>query len=112
MTAQPEPSIDQSWGTTGKASTTMRAIAREEMRMESQNRLKILGTSLKKLENSTSFFVATQVMLYENKWASAAPDKCKLSPPKKKLGREGGNIGEVVDVVRMTVELTRRTGPI
>ncbi len=41
----------------------------------SQNRLRILGTSLKKLDFSTSFFVAPHVMLYEKRWASRAWDK-------------------------------------
>ena len=40
-----------------------------------QKRLKIFGTSCQKLERSTSFFVAPQVMLYENRCASSACDK-------------------------------------
>jgi hypothetical protein len=75
---------------TGKASATIIARVRREMTMVRQNRLKILGTSLKKLENSTSFLVAPHIMLYENKWASMAPDKGRLSPPKKKLMGEIG----------------------
>ena len=39
---------------------------------EDQKRLKIFGTSLKKFDRSTSFFVAPQVMLYENVWARIA----------------------------------------
>jgi len=44
----------------------------------------ILGTSLKKLERSTSFLVALHVILYENKCARIAWLKGMLSPPKKK----------------------------
>ena len=44
----------------------------------------ILGTSLKKLDRSTSFLVALHVMLYENKCARIAWLKGILSPPKKK----------------------------
>ena len=44
----------------------------------------IFGTSLKKLERSTSFLVALHVILYENKCARIAWLKGMLSPPKKK----------------------------
>jgi hypothetical protein len=47
-------------------------------------RFKILGTSLKKLDRSTSFFVADQEMLYENRYASIAWLSGMLRPPKKK----------------------------
>ena len=88
----------------------MVAIARIERNKASRNRLKILGTSIQKLDLSTSygscnksiqpflkevflnnnnnnnnntFFVAPQVMLYENKCARIAVVKCILKPPKK-----------------------------
>jgi len=48
------------------------------------HRFMIFGTSLKKLERSTSFFVAPHVILYENKCARIAWLKGMLSPPKKK----------------------------
>lgn len=48
------------------------------------HRFIILGTSLKKLERSTSFLVALHVILYENKCARIAWLKGMLSPPKKK----------------------------
>jgi hypothetical protein len=59
-------------------------IARKLTSRASRNRLKIRGTSMKKLDFSTSFFVAPHVMLYEKRWASNAWDKWIDSPPKKK----------------------------
>jgi hypothetical protein len=44
----------------------------------------IFGTSLKKLDRSTSFFVAVQVILYENKCANMASESGIPRPPKKK----------------------------
>lgn len=44
----------------------------------------ILGTSLKKLDRSTSFFVAVQVISYENRCANMAIDSGIPRPPKKK----------------------------
>jgi hypothetical protein len=44
----------------------------------------ILGTSLKKLEISTSFLVAPHVILYENRCARIAWVMWMLKPPKKK----------------------------
>jgi hypothetical protein len=50
-------------------------------------RARIFGTSKKKFDLSTSFFVAPHVMLYENKCARIALLKWIESPPKKiKLG--------------------------
>lgn len=51
---------------------------------EVTHRFMILGTSLKKLESSTSFFVAPHIMLYENRCARIAWLTGMLSPPKKK----------------------------
>lgn len=45
---------------------------RVEITSESQKRLRIFGTSIQKLERSTSFLVAPQVMLYEKRWARIA----------------------------------------
>ena len=45
---------------------------RAEIKSESQKRLRILGTSIQKLERSTSFLVAPQVILYEKRWARMA----------------------------------------
>ena len=67
MTAQPAPPMAHWRGIIGSERAMIMAMVRKETRIESQKRLKIFGTSLKKLENSTSFFVAAQVMLYENK---------------------------------------------
>lgn len=55
-----------------------------EMTSESQNLLRIFGTSRKKFDFSTSFFVAPQVMLYENKCAKRAWERWTERPPKKK----------------------------
>ena len=55
--------------------TAIAARTMKEMRNASQKRLNILGTSMKKFERSTSFFVAPHVMLYENMWARSAVDR-------------------------------------
>ena len=49
-----------------------------------QKRFAIFGISLKKLDRSTSFFVAPQVMLYENRCARIAWLRGIDRPPKKK----------------------------
>jgi hypothetical protein len=46
--------------------------------------LRIFGTSLKKFDLSTSFFVAVHVILYEKRWARIACESGIGSPPKKK----------------------------
>lgn len=65
-----------------RMATPMRAP--KERTKASQKRLRIRGTSMKKLDRSTSFFVAPQVMLYEKRWASKATERCMDIPPKKK----------------------------
>jgi len=52
--------------------TTTVMTHRVEITSESQKRLRILGTSIQKLERSTSFLVAPQVILYEKRWARMA----------------------------------------
>ena len=84
MTAQAEPSTRHPTGTSDVLATTMPARRTQERRDENQKRLKILGISLKKLDRSTSFFVAPQVMLYEKQWARMAWETGIESPPKKK----------------------------
>ena len=106
MTAQPEPSTRHPSGTNGVAHIIMPPMIAIERRTENQNlvcgrdmymrttacekakklphRFIILGTSLKKLERSTSFLVALHVILYENKCARIAWLNGMLSPPKKK----------------------------
>jgi hypothetical protein len=106
ITAQAEPSTRHPSGTNVVAHTTMPPRMTTETITENQNlidggdmyvrtqgtkrpkklphRFIIFGTSLKKLERSTSFFVAPHVILYENKWARIAWLKGMLSPPKKK----------------------------
>jgi hypothetical protein len=56
-----------------------------KLRMSARrNRRRIRGTSSKKFDCSTSFFVAPHVMLYEKRCASSASDKWIEMPPKKK----------------------------
>ena len=63
---------------------TIPAIKIIEIVNATRKRFKILGTSLKKLDRSTSFFVAAQVMLYEKRCARMAWLRWMLRPPKKK----------------------------
>ena len=84
MTAHAEPSMRHSSGTMGVLRMTMAATRIQEQSHENQKRLKILGTSLKKLDRSTSFFVAPHVMLYEKQCAKIAWDTGMERPPKKK----------------------------
>ena len=58
-------------------------IHRVEITSESQKRLRSLGTSIQKLECSTSFLVASQVILYEKRWARMAWETWIDRPPKK-----------------------------
>lgn len=83
-TAQEPPGIRHSRGRRLVENTIIMPIERTLTSSASQNRFKILGTSMKKLDFSTSFFVAPHVMLYEKRWASNASDKWIDSPPKKK----------------------------
>lgn len=57
MTAHPAPVILYSRGNTSRLKTIIIAMQENDINIVSQNRLKIFGTSLKKLENSTSFLV-------------------------------------------------------
>ena len=72
MTAHPEPSIRQARGTSGVLRMIIANTRTHDTSQEDQKRLKIFGTSLKKFDRSTSFFVAPQVMLYENVCARIA----------------------------------------
>ena len=76
-------SILHSRGTSGVAKTMTVMMHRVEITRESQKRLRILGTSIQKLERSTSFLVAPQVMLYEKRWARMAWEMWMDKPPKK-----------------------------
>ena len=78
---------------------TIATAMTKQMMSASQNRRRILGTSSQKLERSTSFFVAPQVMLYEMRWAISAWERWILRPPKKKklsrrCVRRDGDAGE------------------
>lgn len=68
----------------GSETTTMPARMMIEASNGNQNRFAIFGISLKKLDRSTSFFVAPHVMLYENKCARMAWLRGIDRPPKKK----------------------------
>ena len=65
-------SILHSGGTSFVERTTMVITHRAEIMSESQKRLRTLGTSIQKLECSTSFLVVSQVILYEKRWARMA----------------------------------------
>jgi hypothetical protein len=73
----------QSTGKNGKAITMIAAMVRNERVKATRKRTRIFGTSRKKFERSTSFFVAPHVMLYENKWARIALLRWMERPPKK-----------------------------
>lgn len=62
----------------------MTAVKTRQNTNASQKRRRIRGTSIQKLERSTSFFVAPHVMLYENRCDRRACERWMLSPPKKK----------------------------
>lgn len=84
MTAQSVPRMRQPMGMRSVERTTIATDTVIEMTSASQKRRTILGTSSQKLDRSTSFFVAPQVMLYENMCARSACERWMLSPPKKK----------------------------
>ena len=84
ITPQDELSTLHSIGTISVASTIIAAISRVDTLNASQKRLKIFGTSLKKLDRSTSLIVALHWMLYEKRWARIAIVRCIDKPPKKK----------------------------
>ena len=75
MTAQSQPKIRHPMGTASVVRMIMTKTITAENTSAIQKRLNIFGTSCQKLERSTSFFVAPQVMLYENRCASSACDK-------------------------------------
>ena len=84
ITAQSQLKIRQPTGTASVVKMIMIAQHATLITRESQNRLRIFGTSSQKLDRSTSFFVAPQVMLYEKRCARMACDTGMDSPPKKK----------------------------
>jgi hypothetical protein len=83
-TAHDDPGIRHSRGRRLVEKRIIMQIARKLTSRASQNRFKIRGTSMKKWDFSTSFFVAPHVMLYEKRCASNAWDKWIDRPPKKK----------------------------
>ena len=76
--------ILQSHGTKGQTAKTIIAMQPSSAKsMLHLKPLRILGTSMKKLENWTSLEVAPHVMLISNICASSACDTCRDRPPKK-----------------------------
>ena len=88
MTAQSQLKIRQPTGTKLVLKMTMTTQMEMLRTSASQKRLRIFGTSSQKLERSTSFFVAPQVILYEKRCASSAWERWMLRPPKKKKLRK------------------------
>lgn len=106
ITAHASPPTRHATGISGVESTTTPAMMTNdttrgnqnlENKIHSNNPIEIdnypylfaiFGTSLKKFERSTSFFVALQVMLKENKCARMAWLTGIASPPKKKKLQE------------------------
>lgn len=72
ITAQSHPKMRQPTGTAFVLKMTMTAQRVRLIRRAIQKRLRIFGTSSQKFDRSTSFFVAPQVMLYENRCARSA----------------------------------------
>lgn len=65
------------------AMMTIPAMVNRHMLIEYLNFWSTFGTSMKKLENSTSLEVAPQDMSISNMWQSRACETCKERPPKK-----------------------------
>jgi hypothetical protein len=74
-TAHDSPGIRHSSGRRLVEKMIIMTIEKKLTDNASQNRCKIRGTSMKKLDFSTSFFVAPHEILYEKRWASNAWDK-------------------------------------
>lgn len=72
ITAQSKLGTRHSTGTSDVLKMTIIAVSSRHTMIASQKRRRIFGTSRKKFERSTSFLVAPQVMLYENKCARRA----------------------------------------
>jgi hypothetical protein len=62
-TAQSDPGICHSGGINGVEKIAIATSTKKHSTNASQNRFSILGTSMKKLDRSTSFLVAPHVML-------------------------------------------------
>jgi hypothetical protein len=82
MTAHLSAAIVQSKGNMGRAKAIMVPITKVQHISATRNRTRIFGTSTKKLDRSTSFLVAPQVILYENMCARIALVKWIDRPPK------------------------------
>jgi hypothetical protein len=84
MTAQALPGILHPIGTRLVERTTINPSMKKLMTSDNQKRRNIRGTSMKKLDFSTSFLVALHEMLYEKRCARRAWDRWIDKPPKKK----------------------------
>lgn len=84
IAAQSHPGICQPEGMTPRERTTIAAHRRRQSENAGPKRARMRGTSCQKLERSTSFLVAPQVMLYENRCARSAAERWMGRPPKKK----------------------------
>lgn len=76
-------SILQSEGTYSVEKPMTVTTHKVEITSETEKRLRILGTSIQKLDRSTSFLVAPQMILYEKRWARIACEMWMDNPPKK-----------------------------
>lgn len=83
ITAHASPVTCHSAGTKFVDKITIPAMMHAHSVSTNQNRFRIFGTSSKKFDRSTSFFVAPHVMLIENRCDRIAIDRCTDSPPKK-----------------------------
>ena len=83
-TAQAFPGIRYARGIRLLEKTTIITMTKKLRTSDSQNRRRMRGTSMKKFDFSTSFFVAPHWILYEKRCASRAWDKWSERPPKKK----------------------------
>jgi hypothetical protein len=75
ITAQSTPGICHPEGTRSVENTMIITNMRKPMTSASQKRRRMRGTSMKKFDRSTSFFVAPHVMLYEKRCARSAWDR-------------------------------------
>ena len=83
ITLQTVTGILHSEGTNGSMSTIIPAATVKEQMRATRNRDRILGTSRKKFDRSTSFLVAPHWMLYDTMCARIALLRWIERPPKK-----------------------------
>jgi hypothetical protein len=97
ITAQSTPGIYH-WhhgDTKSVENTTIITNMRKLMMSASQKRRTVRGTSMKRLDRSTFFFVAPHVTLYKKRYARSAWDRKIDKPPKQRTlssARRGGRL--------------------